>query len=123
MSIETQIIQVSHRDDSYFKKMMVISSIVPTDMIPVFGKCNFIYRGEYNCQCWGFTHKDMDFLIVSANNRGTSIEADVNINDIAGHNIDKSKVDIIVDFVNQFYDKISAIDSPKIKRWIEFNKK
>lgn len=120
-NLNCSVVSYVSRNNTFFKKVMVISAAVPDDIISLFGKCDFTHRGEYNCQIWSFIHKNMKFFVVSANGRGTTVEAEVDIDDIAGPNTDVDKINIIIDFINIFYDRISELESPRIKRWLDFN--
>ena len=64
---------ISYKD--YIKNISFISGLTPKVIEILFGKSDFKYQGEYNCDCWGLDYNGEKFMIISANGRGTTIES------------------------------------------------
>jgi hypothetical protein len=93
--------------EGYIGNMTFVSGLTPKLIELVFGKSDFKYKGEYNCDCWGVEFKGEKFMIISANGRGTTIETLTS---------DKT---IIKSFFDEILSQFSKVDNPKIKELFE----
>jgi hypothetical protein len=92
------------RYSEYIGNMTFVCELTPDLISIVFGKSDFKYKGEYNCDCWGLDFNGEQFMIISANGRGTTIET-----------LTKDKK-VIEGFYVEILSMFSKIDNPRIKR-------
>lgn len=62
------------RYKEYMRNISFISGLTPDVIKLAFGNSDFKYKGEYNCDCWGLYFNGEKFMIISADDRGTTIE-------------------------------------------------
>ena len=92
------------RYSEYIGNMTFVSELTPDLISIVFGKSDFKYKGEYNCDCWGLDFNGEQFMLISANGRGTTIETQTK---------DKKTIE---GFYEEILSMFSKIDNPRIKR-------
>jgi hypothetical protein len=92
------------RYKDYIKNLSFISGLTPKLIELVFGKSDFKYKGEYNCDCWGLDFNGDKFMIVSADGRGTTIESLTSDKKVISH------------FYDELLNLFLKIDNPDIER-------
>jgi len=91
------------RYKDYIRNLSFMSGLTPDVIELAFGKSDFKYQGEYNCDCWGLQLDGVRFMIISADGRGTTVESET------------GNVDIIKKFYKEILDIFLKIDNPKIE--------
>lgn len=63
-----------NEDNEHVKNLIEISGCEPKLFVSLFGKSDFKFQGEYLVDVWTFEYGHKQFAIISANERGTTIE-------------------------------------------------
>ena len=107
--LNTSRIEHLDKGDEWISFISAISSLVPSDIIPLFGKADFSYLSEYNTKIWSFKIESDYYFILSAYGRGTTIESTSS---------DVSKIKI---FINEFLKDLK--DLPKVSLYLNMYNK
>ena len=105
-------------DNNFIRTLTAVVGTNPSDFETLFGDSNFTFRGELNNKCWVVDFRGKTFIIISANNRGTSLEGfgieDTDLDEPVRSNDD---IQLVKSFVENLFNMLVESGSEQAIRW------
>lgn len=105
-------------DNNFLRTLTAVVGCGPSDFEVLFGDNNFTFRVEYNNKCWVVDFRGKTFIIISANDRGTTLEG-FGIEDISPDEPVRSNEDIQLakSFIENLFNMLVESGSETAISW------